>query len=143
MRDQVDLQNTESLHSGLAEISLRQGIDPQRAVGLKGKAIDNKRASFIMRFVDGYRWAEFNGNKAWAHALAGSEGDARQALAAAWEKSPKGFRAEMAMLHYRSAQVERLLGDESKAIEHLRTAQATDPNGSAGRQAAGALARGS
>ncbi len=129
-------------YSGLAEIYLRQGTDAERALSLVEKALGNKRSSLIMRCVDGYRWAEFRANKAWALAAAGRAEEARQALGAAWKKAPKSFRAEMAMLHYRSAQVERLLGNHAKAVDHLRSARGADPNGAAGRLAAEALAQG-
>ncbi len=130
-------------YSGLAEVYLRQGIEPQRALDLAEKALQRKGASFLIRYVvDTYRWAEMWGNKAWALALLGDHQRAQQALDQAFRHAPRGFKAEMAMLDFRAAQVARLKGDSARAIALLRQASQLDPEGGAGRLAAEALRAG-
>ncbi len=130
-------------YSGLAEVYLRQGIEPQRALDLTEKALQRKGASFLIRtVVDNYRWAEIWGNKAWALALLGDHAGAQRALDQAYRHAPRRFKAEMAMLYYRAAQVTRLKGDTARAIGLLRAASQIDPAGGAGRLAAQALREG-
>lgn len=126
-------------YSGLAEVYLRQGIEAEQALELTERALHNKAARLDTRLVDRWRWAEYHGNRAWALAMLKRHAEAEDALRTAASHAPKQFRGELAMYHFRAAQVARLRGDRAAAADHLAQARTLDPNGAAGRLAASTL----
>jgi tetratricopeptide (TPR) repeat protein len=123
----------------LAEVYLRQGIQPERALELTEQALQRKRESRQERWTNRYRLSEMWANHAWAQALLGRQAEATESLARAFREADRGFKLAMAGLHYRAGQVMILQGNRMTAVEHLSRACQLDPQGNYGRLAAGVL----
>jgi Tfp pilus assembly protein PilF len=119
----------------LAEVYLRQGLQPERALELLARAQENKAKSFLRRRADRYQWGQIWASRAWALALQGLYAEADAALEGAFQVRDPKFAPGLADLHCRAGQVMRLRGDEAGAVEHWRQAQQVDPQGEGGQWA--------
>lgn len=126
-------------YHGLAEVYLRQGIEPERALELAGRALEYGRQRFGVRAVDRYVVGEMWANQAWALAMLGRHAEAEQALEQAFTRADRGFKPALAGLYYRAGQVTRLRGAGESAADRFRRACQVDPLGSYGQLAARAL----
>jgi tetratricopeptide (TPR) repeat protein len=113
----------------LAEVYLRQGIQPERALELTEQALQRKRESWQERWTNRYRLSEMWANHAWAQALLGRQAEATESLARAFREADRGFKPAMAGLHYRAGQVMILQGNHMTAVEHLSRARQLDHKG--------------
>jgi hypothetical protein len=119
----------------LADVYLRQGVQPERVLELLAQAQENKSSSILRSRADRHRWAEIWASRAWALTLQGRHAEAAEALEQALAKRDRKFKPGLADLHCRAGQVMRLRGDKAAAIEHWRQAQQIDPRGEAGQWA--------
>jgi tetratricopeptide (TPR) repeat protein len=156
-------------YSGLAEVYLRQGMNPGRALELIEYALAHwplvrKRQTpaasarvtmpatptsgvagmfglpgGVSNFADLDRFAEFGANQAWALALAGNHLDADEALKMALHRAQRKPRPQQAGIYFRAGQVLRLRADKAAAAEHFNHARQADPSGYYGGQAVRAL----
>lgn len=129
-------------YGGLAELYLRQGVQPQRALELANQALQRKQQSaksFLVRWLGGGEIAALHATQAWALALMERPAEAEQAMAQALSRIDRDDKKTSAALYYRAGQVMRLLDDQAAAVEHLGRARQLDPKGNAGRLAARAM----
>jgi tetratricopeptide (TPR) repeat protein len=126
--------------NGLAEVYLRQGHDPARALELLDMALEKKPTFFLYRLL---RADDMTGqiiaNRAWALAQQRRHLEAEQVLDEAFQKVDRKSKPRLAAVHYRAGHVLQLRGNKQAAREHARTAQELDPHGDAGRLAAQAF----
>jgi tetratricopeptide (TPR) repeat protein len=123
----------------LAEVYLRQAIQPEHALELTEQALQRKRESRQERWTNRHHLSEIWANHAWAQALSGRQAEATESLARAFREADRGFKPAMAGLYYRAGQVMVLQGNHMTAVEHLSRACQLDPQGNYGRLAAGVL----
>jgi tetratricopeptide (TPR) repeat protein len=131
--------NQTGASSGLAEVYLRRSVQPEDALNLTQRAIRGSSTPLHLK-LDSWHKAEYQANYAWALALNGKHAGADAALEKAYKQAPRKFPGEIALLHYRAAQIAKLRGDTAKAADLLRQAQAADPHGLGGKVAGAALA---
>jgi tetratricopeptide (TPR) repeat protein len=129
-------------YSGLAEVYLRQGIKPERALELMEKALEHKLRSRQTRRTDLYRLGKMWGNHAWALAMLGQHTKAAESLDHAFSEANQNHKPGLAGLYYRAGQTMRLRGAQATATEYLERAREIDPQGTAGNLAARALTEG-
>ncbi|HKW97450.1 MAG TPA: tetratricopeptide repeat protein [Bryobacteraceae bacterium] len=120
-------------YSTRAEIYLRQGIEPERALALLDKGIQNKTGSEQQRRVDRHVLGYLFANRAWALFLLGRREEAEQALKSAEEglqaALSDGVKPGAAGVHYHMARALFAGGETGRAREHFVAAAKTDPNG--------------
>jgi tetratricopeptide (TPR) repeat protein len=124
-------EGTDS-YNGLAQVYLTLGNNPQRALELTDRAVTNKRKRM---HADRHVWGEILANRAWALAQLGRHDEAEHVLDQAFREADHGFKASLAGLHYRAAQLKRLQGKDAEVVKHLTQAQQIDPNGAFGKRA--------
>jgi uncharacterized protein HemY len=127
-------------YSGLAEVYLRQGIRPERALELMEKALEHKLRSYLARCTDQQRLGEMWGNHAWALAMLGRHTKASESLEHAFGEVSEKHKPRLAEVCYRAGQAMRLRGAKVAATEYFERACEMDPQGNAGSLAARALA---
>ncbi|MCP4541549.1 MAG: hypothetical protein GY832_30835, partial [Chloroflexi bacterium] len=127
-------------YNGLAEVYLRQGIEPRRALELLDRAIAMRgNVSSNNRLSGSIYSSEILANRAWALALQHHCDESKEALAQAFQKASRKHKIEMSSLHYRAGHVMQLCGYKTEAIEHWTCARQLDPQGHYGRLAAQAM----
>lgn len=129
-----------SPYIGLAEVYLRQGIEPERALALAEQALACKQRTRWTRNVDRYMLGQMWADKAWALALLGRHAAAEEALDKAFAETDIKFLPMLAGLHYRVGQIMLLRGERTGAAERFARARRIDPVGDYGQLAAQALA---
>jgi tetratricopeptide (TPR) repeat protein len=126
-------------HSGLAEVLLRQGKEPQRALLLIDNALklkqDNPRARNVDRHSTAYMWAD----RALALAMLGRMDDAAAALVMADDAGDPAFLPGLAGAAWRCGLAFLQMNKVDVAIEQFRNATVIDPCGLYGRRSAAAL----
>ncbi len=126
--------------NGLAEVYLRQGIEPHKALALVEHSLKNKKRRFVEQYFVRYATGEVLGNRAWALALAGQSQESQATLAQALKQFDKHSKLSEASVHYRAGHAMRLCGDETAAREHFARALDLDPHGNYGQLARRACA---
>jgi tetratricopeptide (TPR) repeat protein len=117
-------------YNGLAEVYLRQGIEPGRALELLEYTLAQKSGA-------SKEYIPFTlANRAWALASMGCHAEAGESLAEAFKKADRKHKPHLAGLFYRAGQVARLRCDKEAAREHFGRAWRLDPRGNYGRLAA-------
>jgi hypothetical protein len=129
-----DLKDSDRL-TALAEVYMRQGIEPQRALDLTDRSLKHKQPAIINRLFMRNSIGELRANRAWALALAGRYQEAREALEQAFKEYDKSCRLSAASMYWRAGHVMKLRGDERAAREHFARAVDIDRNGNYGRMA--------
>jgi len=133
------LPDRGNAYGGRAEVLLRQGQDPQRALKLVDQAIGLKRATFLGRRIDRHVLGEMWANQAWALARLGRHAEADAALEQAFQDTDRRFKPGLAAINERAGHLLLLRGDRSGAIKRWLAAREIDPQGVAGRMAVRAL----
>jgi hypothetical protein len=119
--------------TGIADVLLQQGKEPERALALVEEAmrINQDRLDLPERL----------GDKAWALALMGRQVEMDQAMAAALRETNSSLKPLAAGAHWRIGMALLTAGRVAEAIEHFRTASETDPHGQNGMLSRLALER--
>jgi tetratricopeptide (TPR) repeat protein len=116
-------------YSTLAEVYLRQGIEPQKALDLLDKGIQYKQDSDRQLTVDLHILGYLYANRAWALALLGHPAEADGALDEARKYSAVDIKPGAAGVHYRIGRVLLAEKRNKEAAEEFRQARQTDPKG--------------
>ena len=116
-------------YSSLAEVYLRQGVEPQKALDLLDRGIQYKQSSDTQRTVDLHIFGYLFANRAWALRLLGHPVEAGQALDEARKYSAVDIKPGAAGVHYRIGRVLLAGNETSEAAEEFRQARRIDPNG--------------
>jgi len=116
----------------LAEVHLRRGDNPERALELIERALA-LGTPLMAHLVASDTPSVVQGNYAWALAAVGRYAEADQALEATFALARRGYPREMAGAHYRAGQVKRLQGDREQAQVHFAAGARLDPDGHYGR----------
>jgi tetratricopeptide (TPR) repeat protein len=116
-------------YSTLAEVYLRQGIEPQKALDLLDKGIERKRASGRQMTVDLHIFGYLYANRAWALVLLGHPVEANEALDEARKYSAVDIKPGAAGVHYRIGQVLLAEKRNKEAAGEFRQARQIDPKG--------------
>jgi tetratricopeptide (TPR) repeat protein len=116
-------------YSTRAEVYLRQGIEPQKALDLLDRGIEYKQVSDQQSNVDRHVFGYLHANRAWALFLLGHPVEAEEALAEALKFAPGESKPGAAGIHYHVARALLAGRQESQAMEHFRQACEIDPDG--------------
>ena len=119
----------------LADTYLFRGESTQQALEILDQALEGKSMS------DPGVAAEVLGSRAWALAASGRGAEAEAELEKAFGKVPRSRVHETAMLLYRAARVNTLLGKRNEAQDMLQDVRRMDPQGVAGDLASKFLER--
>jgi tetratricopeptide (TPR) repeat protein len=128
-----------SAHDGLAEVLLRQRIEPRRALLLVENALKLKQSNPRSRNVDRHSLANMYANRAQALALLGQKDEAASAVRTAEQVGDPAFIPGLAGTRWRCGVALRLMEQENAAIEHFRQAAELDPHGLYGQLADSAM----
>ncbi len=121
--------------TALAEVYLRQGSEPQRALDLTDRSLKHKHRGIVNRYFMRNSVGELRANHAWALAMAGRYAEAHETLEQAFREYDKSSKLSAASLYWRAGHVMWLRGDERAAREHWTRALGIDPIGNYGRLA--------
>jgi tetratricopeptide (TPR) repeat protein len=136
----VELSKRDSdRRTSLAEVYLRQEIEPEKALLWAAEAVDNRYPSFVASLGMRYANVELFANYAWALALAGYHDKAQVELGQALARIDRELPLVQASLCYRAGHVHRLSDDDIAANDYFEQADAIDPNGAFGALARAAL----
>jgi tetratricopeptide (TPR) repeat protein len=116
-------------YSTLAEVYLRQGIEPQKALDLLDKGIEHKRNSDRQLTIDLHILGYLYANRAWALVLLGHPAQADEALDEARKYSAVDIKPGAAGVHYRIGRVLLAERRNTEAAEEFRQAREIDPKG--------------
>lgn len=131
--------NGAAAYSTLAEVYLRQGIEPQKALDLLNKGIEFKRTSDRQQTVDLHIFGYLYANRAWALMLLGHPAEADDALDEARKYSTVDTKPGAAGVHYRIGRVLLAEKRNPEAAEEFRQARQIDPKGIYARLSEAAL----
>jgi tetratricopeptide (TPR) repeat protein len=125
-------------YRGMAEIVLRQGRGPQKALEyveeIRGGGGISWTGRANRKTEDDY-WAL----KAWALAELGRSAEVAPAIEAAFKATNQKSRTEMATTSYRAGMAMQAIGNQSAANDYFKRAQEFDPHGRRGTLAQAAL----
>jgi tetratricopeptide (TPR) repeat protein len=116
-------------YSTLAEVYLRQGIEPQKALELLDRGIERKRASDRQMTVDLHIFGYLYANRAWALWLLGHPVEADEALDEARRYSAVDIKPGAAGVRYRIGRVLLAEKRNTEAAKEFRQARQIDPKG--------------
>ncbi len=121
-------------YSTRAEVFLRQGIEPERALELLDRGIQYKQATARQRHRDVHVLGYLHANRAWALFLLGRPAEAERALEEAEESLQEAMAAERfkpcaAGIRYRKGRALLVAGDATRAQEEFRQSCEIDPDG--------------
>jgi tetratricopeptide (TPR) repeat protein len=119
-----------SARHGLAELLLKQGTEPQRALELVDEAMRVARGPAAPKFAPS-RWA----TRAWALASLGRRQEAEQAIAQAMLLRRETYAALFADTRLTVGMALLAMDQPEKALEHFRAAREADPKGKNGVRA--------
>jgi tetratricopeptide (TPR) repeat protein/sugar lactone lactonase YvrE len=128
-------RNGHDVYNNIATLYLRQGLNPQRALELVTKAIENKEAAIkkdkseVKKFGDIIDWGEILGNQAWALAQLGQYEQAEQVLDQAFTLVSPTYTFGLAALYYRTGEVSWVYQDYAGATQNFQLAIESDPQG--------------
>jgi tetratricopeptide (TPR) repeat protein len=126
-------------YRGMAEMLLRQGQDPRKALECIEKIIDYSGLSKLEIRNNGRPQDDYWSLKAWALASIGRSSEVPGAIENALKATSPKCRPDLAATHYRAGMAMQVLGNISEAQEHFRRAVEFDPNGRRGTLAKAAL----
>jgi hypothetical protein len=119
-----------SARHGLAELLLKQGTEPQRALELVDEAMRVARGPVAAQ-VEPLRWA----TRAWALAVLGRRQEAEQAIGRALRMRRETQAASFASTRIKVGKALLAMDQPEKALEHFRAAYEADPKGKNGARA--------
>ena len=125
--------------SGRAELLLRQGLDPQKALEHSETALGLFRRNMLERLANRTQLGVILSAQAWALAACGRGAEARQAIEEALHSPARKTKSPLAHVRYNAGRALLALGDRSGATEHFTRAAELDPSGRWGRLAAAML----
>jgi tetratricopeptide (TPR) repeat protein len=128
-------------YRGMAEMLLRQGKDPQKALQYVESIIDFAGLSQLQIRNNGHPQDDYWSLKAWALASMGRSSEVAGAIENALKATSPKCRPDLAATHYRAGMAMQVLGNISEAQEHFRQAVEFDPNGRRGTLAKTAMAK--
>lgn len=126
-------------YRGMAEMLLRQGKDPQKALEYVESIIDFAGLSQLQIKNNGRPQDDYWALKAWALASIGRSSEVAAAIESALKATSPKCMPDLATTHYRAGMAMQALGNVSEAKEHFRRAVEFDPNGRRGTLANAAL----
>ena len=126
-------------YRGMAEMLLRQGKDPQKALQYVESIIDFAGLSRLQIKNNGRPQDDYWALKAWALASIGRSSEVAAAIENALKATSPKCLPDLATTHYRAGMAMQALGNVSEAKEHFRRAVEFDPNGRRGTLASAAL----
>jgi tetratricopeptide (TPR) repeat protein len=126
-------------HNALAEILLRRGREPQRALLLVDNALQLRKSQVRTRNIDRHNLANMYANRARALALLGQMDEAVSAIATAESAGDSAFIPGLAGTCWRCGVAFCLMNQENAAIEQFRKATEIDPHGLYGKLSASAM----
>src|SRR5579862_3449278 len=113
-----DASNTYPYHSvwatGIAEVLLRQGTFPERALEHAERALYMFRRG-SERIGDSWRLGPILATKAWALAVCGHEAEAREAIGKALNSPARKTKGPLAQVHYKAGMSLLTLGEHRRA----------------------------
>ena len=125
-------------YRGMAEMLLRQGIDPQKALEYVEKIRDLSNLSWIQRQQNGNSLDDYWSLQAWALAACGRSSEVQPAIEKALHATAK-HPADLAATHHRCGMALQILGNRKAAVQHLQQAATLDPHGRRGTLAQAAI----
>jgi hypothetical protein len=126
-------------YRGMAEMSLRQGKDPQKALQYVESIVDFAGLSQLQIKNNGRPQDDYWSLKAWALACAGRSSEVAGAIENALKATSPKCLPDLAATHYRAGMAMQALGNVSEAKEHFRRAVEYDPQGRRGKLASAAM----
>jgi hypothetical protein len=126
-------------YRGMAEMLLRQGKDPQKALQYVESIIDFAGLSRLQIKNNGRPQDDYWSLKAWALACAGRSSEVAGAIENALKATSPKCLPDLAATHYRAGMAMQTLGNGSEAKEHFRRAVEYDPQGRRGKLASAAM----
>jgi tetratricopeptide (TPR) repeat protein len=126
-------------YRGMAEMLLRQGKDPQKALQYVESIIDFAGLSQLQIRNNGRPQDDYWSLKAWALACIGRSSEVPGAIENALKATSPKCRPDLAATHYRAGMAMQVLGNISEAQRHFRRAVEFDPQGRRGTPAKAAL----
>ncbi len=130
------MPNRSAAYAGLAEIRLRQGVEPAKALEDAERALRCHRDSLVERKRARERLAIIRGNQAWALASLGRGAEASEAIEAGVRETGPGHTPELAGLYWRAGMAMLAVDNTTGAVRHFRRAAELDPQGYYGKLAA-------
>jgi tetratricopeptide (TPR) repeat protein len=122
--------------NGLAEVLLREGVEPGRALELTERALQMQQSSLVQRKGARERFGEIRGNQAWALALLGRITEAEDAIAAGMREADPANKPLLAAFFWRAGMAMAAVDRITAAVGHFRNAARLDPEGYYGGLAA-------
>ena len=126
-------------YRGMAEMLLRRGQDPQKALQYVESIVDFAGLSQLQIKNNGRPQDDYWSLKAWALACAGRSSEVAGAIENALKATSPKCLPDLAATHYRAGMAMQALGNVSEAKEHFRRAVEYDPQGRRGRLASAAM----
>jgi tetratricopeptide (TPR) repeat protein len=126
---------------GMAEVLLRQGLDPQAALADAEASLNSYRGG-SERISNRARLGGILATRAWALAACGREAEARKAIDAALKSPARKTKGPLAQVHYKAGMSLLALRDRGGARGHFARGAKLDPAGRWGRLCANALRQG-
>ncbi len=126
-------------YRGMAELLLRQGKNPDKALEYIEKIIDFTGLSWPQRKSNGRPQDDHWALKAWALARLGRSSEVAPAIEEALKATDKRCLPDLAATHYRAGMAMQSLGNMSEAKEHFERAVELDPQGRRGTLAKAAM----
>ncbi|HEV8040601.1 MAG TPA: tetratricopeptide repeat protein [Bryobacteraceae bacterium] len=126
-------------YRGMAEMLLRQGQDPQKALQYVESIVDFAGLSQLQIKNNGRPQDDYWSLKAWALACTGRSSEVAGAIESALKATSSKCLPDLAATHYRAGMAMQALGNGSEAKEHFRRAVEYDPQGRRGRLAGTAV----
>lgn len=117
----------------LAELLLRQGIEPEQALELANRALELYRGSPHERLTCRERLGETLSVHAWALAVRGRSAEAIEAIEQALKTPARKSRPALAHVRFNAGMAMRALGNRSAANEHFHRGAEWDPSGRWGK----------
>jgi tetratricopeptide (TPR) repeat protein len=120
-------------YSTRAEVYLRQGIQPEKALELLDRGIQLKTNSVMQSDSDVHMFGYFQANRAWALFLLGRRAEAEQALEQAdqWQHKAMAyehFKPGCAGVRYRMGMALLAGGEKDRARDEFRQVSTIDPH---------------
>jgi tetratricopeptide (TPR) repeat protein len=126
-------------YRGMAEVVLRQGANPPRALELVEQIVGPSGPSRNKFGINAEVRDDYWGLKAWALAALGRSAEVAPAIEKAFQFTRKNSKPGMAITFYRAGMAMEAMGQAEQSADYLRRARDSDPEGRAGKLAKAAL----
>ncbi len=126
-------------YRGMAEMTLRQGKNPQQALEYVENILGSSGLAWPARGINGRPQDDYWALKAWALAQFGRSGEVAPAIDEAFKATNKKSLVDLAMTNYRAGMAMQAIGNQSSANDYFKRARDLDPHGHCGMLAQAAL----